>query len=337
MFQIGEFSFVLGQVAHGRGVFDAEAHAFVISAAIISMALTPVVSGLTSPLYNLRRRFSSKEPLESLNLPAGGLADHVVIAGGGRVGQHIARLLRELEVSFVLVEADFRRLQEAKAAGFPCIYGDASQITVLEAAKIDRARQLLITLPAIIPAQAIVRYARRLRPGLPIVARCEGQAQMEALHRLGVYMVILPEFEAGLEIARQALLDLKIPVSQIQRYSDTIRRELYHPISEAREDYHELRQLKMAKDLLELGWARFCATSPMVGRSIRELEIRNRTGTSIVGVLRDGQFQANPAPDFRFATGDLVAIIGNAAQRKSFDEILACAVGQGGDPKGKGG
>jgi CPA2 family monovalent cation:H+ antiporter-2 len=326
MFQIGEFSFVLAQVARASGVFDAGAHSLVISAAIISMAITPVVSGLTAPLYHLRRRFSSKEPLESRNLPEGGLAEHIVIAGGGRVGQHIARMLREIEVPFVLVEADFRRLQEAKAAGFPCIYGDASQTVVLEAAKISRARQLLITLPAIIPAQAIVRHVRRIRPDLHIVARCEGQAQMETLHQMGVYMVILPEFEAGLEIARQALQELKIPISVIQGYSDAIRRELYHPISEALEDYDELRQLKRAKDLLELAWVRFCATSPMVGHSIRELEIRNRTGTSIVGVLREGVFLANPPPEFRFAYGDLVAIIGNAAQRKAFDGMLACSL-----------
>ncbi|MEZ4600407.1 MAG: cation:proton antiporter [Syntrophotaleaceae bacterium] len=334
MFQIGEFSFVLGQVAYARGVFDVEAHSFVISAAIISMAVTPVIAGLTAPIYRLYRRFSSQEPLETLNLPASGLDDHIVIAGGGRVGQHIARLLREIEVPFVLVEADYRRLQDAKAAGFPCIYGDASQPTVLEAARIENARQLLITLPAIVPAQALVRHVRQVRPDLPIVARCEGQEQMEALHRLGVYIVILPEFEAGLEIARQALLELRIPASVIQRYSDTIRRELYHPISEAREDYQELHQLKVAKDLLELGWARFCETSPMVGHSIRELEIRNRAGTSIVGVLRDGAFHANPAPDFRFASGDLVAIIGNAPQRAAFDQMLACGLEQGKTFKG---
>jgi CPA2 family monovalent cation:H+ antiporter-2 len=329
MFQIGEFSFVLGQVAYGRGVFDAEAHSLVISAAIISMAVTPVVAGFTSPLYNLYRRFKTKEPLETLNLPAGGLKDHIVIAGGGRVGQHIARLLREIEVPFVLVEGDFRRLQELKAAGFPCIYGDASQITVIEAAKIDRARQLLVTLPAVIPAQTLVRHVRQERPDLPIVARCEGQDQMETLHRLGVYMVILPEFEAGLEIARQALLELKIPISVIQHYSDTIRGELYHPISQAREDFRELHQLKLARDLLELGWVRFCDTSPMVGHSIGELEIRNRTGTSIVGVLRDGNFKANPPPDFRFSSGDLVAVMGNASQRAAFDEMLACSLEQG--------
>lgn len=326
MFQIGEFSFVLGQVAYASGVFDTNAHSFVIAAAIISMAITPIVSGLTAPIYNLRRRFSAREPLESLNLPEDGLSGHIVIAGGGRVGQHIARLLRAIEVPFVLVEADFRRLQEAKKAGFPCIYGDASQTVVLEAAEISHARQLLITLPGIIPAQTIVRHVRRIRPDLPIVARCEGQAQMETLHKMGVYMVILPEFEAGLEIARQALQELKIPVSVIQDYSDTIRRELYYPISESREDYNELRQLKLAKDLLELGWVRFCPTSPMVGRSIQELEIRNRAGTSIVGVLREGHFQANPPPDFRFASGDLVAIIGNASQRAAFDEMLACSI-----------
>ena len=326
MFQIGEFSFVLAQVGYSGGFIDADVHAYIISATIISMVLTPLLSGLTAPLYALRERFFRGGGLETMNLPREGLQDHVVIAGGGRVGQHIARVLRQIEVPFVIIEMNHRRIQECKAEGFSAIYGDASQHVVLEAAAIDRAQQLLITVPAIVTSRSIVHHVRGMRPDLNIVARAEESVQMEALYGEGVYMVVLPEFEAGLEIARQALLHLQIPTTVIQRYTDGIRRELYHPISEARDDQQEIRQLKNARDLLELAWERLAADSPLAGHSIGEEAIRSRTGVSVVGVLRAGTFIPNPAVDFRFASGDLVSVIGTVQQREAFQRFVTTAV-----------
>jgi len=325
MFQIGEFSFVVAQVGFAGGFFDNEVHAYIISATIISMVLTPLLSGLTTPLYALRKKLFKQEALETMNLPQDGLRDHVVIAGGGRVGQHIARVLQQIEVPFVIVEMDHRRIQECKASNFPSIYGDASQSVVLEAAAIHHAQQLLITVPAIVATRSIVHHVRRERPDLNIVVRAEGGEQMEALYGEGVYMVILPELEAGLEIARQALLHLRIPTTVIQRYTDAIRRELYHPISEARDDQQEIRQLKNARDLLELSWQRLAPESSLSGHSIREGDIRKRTGASVVGVLRSGEFIPNPGADFRFASGDLVSVIGTVQQREAFQTLAATA------------
>ncbi len=299
MFQIGEFSFLLAQVGFGSGALSQENYSFVLSATIISMFLTPLFSGLTAPLYAWRRRLLKNEILETINLPRGGLREHVVIAGGGRVGQHVARVLKQLDVPLVIVETNHKRFEECKTSGFPAIYGDASQSIVLEAAKIEFAQQLLITVPAIIQTQTIVRHARHFHPGLNIVARAEGEEQMRTLYSQGVYMVILPELEAGLEIARQALLHLKMPIPVIQEYTDAIRRELYHPISEAREEHQEIRQLKNAKDLLELSWERLSADNPLTEHTLRELEIRSRTGVSVVGVIRQGKFIPNPEADFQ--------------------------------------
>jgi len=321
MFQIGEFSFVLTQVGYTTGALNEEIHSFLLSATIISMVLTPLVSGLTAPLYALRRRYAKRELLETVNLPKEGLRNHIVIAGGGRVGRHVARILRQIDVPFVIIEMNHRQFEECKSAGFPAIYGDAGQPAVLEGAQVDHAQQLLITVPAVVLTQTIVRHVRRSSPGLNIVVRAEGEEQMKALYAQGVYMVILPELEAGLEITRQALLHINVPVPVIQRYTDSARRGLYHPISEAREDRAEMRRLKHARELLELTWERLVNGSGLTGRTLRELDIRRQTGVSVVGILRKGDFIPNPPADFRFEQGDLVGVIGNAAQRELFVEL----------------
>ncbi|MDD3800679.1 cation:proton antiporter [Desulfuromonas thiophila] len=322
MFQIGEFSFLLAQVGYGSGALGQEHYAFVLSATIISMVLTPLLSGFTAPLYALRQKLFRHESLESINLPREGLQDHVVIAGGGRVGRHIARVLKQLDVPFVIIEVNHRHFEQCRNAGFPTIYGDASKDLVLEAARIEHAQQLLVTMPVVLAAQAIVRHVRRFHPELQIVARSDGEEAMSALYEEGVYMVILPELEAGLEIARQALLHLQIPIPVIQRYTDSIRRELYHPLSEVGDGYQEIRQLKQAKDLLELSWERLPAATPLLGQSLRQLELRRCTGVSVVGVIRQGHFVPNPSADFIFAADDLVAAIGNAEQRKLFSDLV---------------
>ncbi len=329
MFQIGEFSFLLAQIGFSAGALSQSNYSFVISATIISMVLTPIISGFTAPLYQWWRKNSKSEALETINLKESKLSDHIIIAGGGRVGLHVARVLRQLDVPFVIIEAGHRNFEKCKAASFPTVYGDASNQVVLDAAMVTRAQQLLITVPAAIIAQSIVQHAHQLRPDLNIVVRADGEEQMRALYNLGVYMVILPELEAGLEIARQALLHIDVPVHQIQEYTDTIRKELYQPIVDSENDLQEIWQLKNARELLELSWERLEADNPMVGNNLRQLDLRSKAGVSVVGVIRRGTFVPNPDANFTFASGDYVAAIGNAAQRKLFKELKNSVLGAG--------
>ncbi|WP_029918305.1 cation:proton antiporter [Pelobacter seleniigenes] len=314
MFQIGEFSFVLGQVGYDGGFLNADQYSSILAATILSMLMTPLLSGLTAPLYGLKKRYLGGDQLETVNLPAEGLHRHVVIAGGGQVGQYVAQILTRLQVSFVVIELGHQAMEECKRYGYPAIYGDAAQPVVLEAANLAGAQQLLLTIPDITTTEAVVRQARIMAPGISIVARSVGAEQMKALYQDGVSMVILPELEAGLEIARQALLNLKIPLPVIQEFTDSARRDNYQRESLLEADLRTMQLLKNARDLLELTWEELAEQSLLVGHSIRDLNIRQMTGASVVGVLRTGQFIANPPADFIFRAGDIVALMGRSLQ-----------------------
>ncbi len=319
LFQIGEFSFVLARVGISSGSISEELYSLVLTTAIITMLLTPLLSGLAAPLYRLRKRFFQRETLQTINIVSGELQGHVVIAGGGRTGQHVAQVLKRLGLSFVLVELDYYQLEKLKNDGLPVIYGDCGQEAVLEAAGLGRARLLLITLPQIVVSQSIVGIARHLNPDLHIVARAEGVEQMQSLYDLGVYEVVQAEFEAGLEITRQALLHLDLPAQEIQRYTDAVRHELYAPLYQNQYDYKTLAQLHRASELLALTWVE--AGEGLAGHSIGELFIRSRTGASVVGVQRGDTFFPNPEVGFRFEAGDRVAVIGTEEARKSFQKL----------------
>jgi CPA2 family monovalent cation:H+ antiporter-2 len=321
LFQVGEFSFVLARVGLNTNSIGSEMYTLVLNTAIVTMILTPFISGLTAPLYALRNRWFKHEPLQTINLPEDGLYDHVVIAGGGRIGSHVSNVLKHLEIPFVIIEMSYMRFQQLKTGGLPVIYGDASQPIVLEASNIEKARLLLITTPAIVVTQAIVHHVQQINPHLNIVARAEGMEQMATLYSKGVHMVVQPELEAGLELTRQALLNLHVPITEIQNYTDSVRLELYAPLSQSLDDYRAVVQLQSAKGLLDLTWAEVIPESKLNNRTIRELGVRNQTGASIVGVIRQGVFTPNPPADYRFASGDLVAVIGKLQEITVFQEL----------------
>jgi CPA2 family monovalent cation:H+ antiporter-2 len=321
LFQVGEFSFVLARVGISTNSISENLYSLILSTAIITMVLTPLVSGLTTKLYAIKRKRFKSEPIQTMNIPKEGLKDHIIIAGGGRVGAYVAQVLNKLNLDFVIIELDSKRVNSAKAKQYSVIFGDASQQVVLNAAKVLEAKLLIITTPAISVSQAIVEEVRLLNPDLHIVSRAEGEDQMKLLHDRGVYEVVQPEFEASLEITRQALLHLSIPPTTIQEFSDGIRRELYSPIYQNKKEYETITSLKNAVNLLELKWIKLGNNNKMIDKTIKELQIRTNTGVSIVGLMRNNKFEPNPNSDLKFELDDIVAVMGDLHHIKKFEEL----------------
>ncbi|MCA9731670.1 cation:proton antiporter [candidate division KSB1 bacterium] len=322
LFQVGEFSFVLARVGLTTNSLSRDLYSLVLNTALITMILTPLISSLTTPLYALRKRLFKQEPITCQNFPATGLSNHVIIAGGGKVGQYVAQVLQRLKLDFVVVELDYRRVELAKEAQYPVIFGDASQEVVLKAARAEQARLVLSTIPAIITTQAIVDQVRLINPNLHIVVMAESPELMKKFYDQGVYEVVQPDFEAGLEITRQALLHLNIPTTEIHRFTDSVRKELYAPLYQKSTGYASLKNLQNASHLLDLHWVTLPEASPLVGAEIRNLAIRSKTGVSVVGVMRQDNLIPNPDADFRFAGNDIIAVIGDASQLTAFEELV---------------
>ena len=319
--QIGEFSFVLAREGLKSRAIQADFYSMVLSVSVITMIIAPVLSWLALPLYSLKKKFFKGEPVQTVNLPRGGLDRHVIIAGGGRVGFQIASILTTLGFSSIVIEQDFRRFEECKRAGFPVIFGDATQDTVLTGANVCSARLLVVTTPAFSVARDVVAHALSCNRTMKVLARADDVSHLQALYELDVFEAVQPEFEASLEMIRQSLLHLDVPVASIQRISDEIRGKQYSPLrgDDARQAL--LTRVKDTPFLLETSWVEVRRGSGLDGRSISELAVRTRTGASIVGVMRARIFVPNPDADFAFQEGDLVAIIGLPDQKRLFEEL----------------
>jgi len=225
--QVGEFAFVLARVGVNTKSISTELFSLILTTAIITMILTPFLSDLVAPLYALRKRRFKHEPLQTMNFPQNDLHHHVIIAGAGRVGSYVAHVLKSLNVTFVTIEFDSRQIERLRETGIALVYGDAGQSIVLNAARIEQANLLIITTPSTNVTRSIVEKSLQLNPGLKIVARVETTDEIGMLRKLGVKEVIQPEFEAGLEVTRQALLSLNIEADSIRRFTDQVRQESY--------------------------------------------------------------------------------------------------------------
>ncbi len=325
LFQIGEFSFVLARVGVATESIDMDLYNLVLTAAVTTMIMTPLISSQTSRLYALKKKLFRHEPLESVNIPEEGLHDHVVIAGSGRVGFRIAEVLKRLDMSFVLVELDQQRVEQAKQAGFPVVYGDGSHRIVLDALSIQTASLLVVTIPSIVTSQAIIKQARKINQQMRVVARISEPEFFEVFKELRVNDLVYPEFEAGLEMTRQVLFHLHLSPSEIQRQTETMRQEFLAPQLADGEHFRTLGQLCAADLQFDLEWIRLESGNTLINRSIGEAAIRRRTGASVVGVLRNKQLTPNPGPEFRFEKSDMVAIIGAEEARQAFRHFQPAA------------
>lgn len=329
--QIGEFSFIVGQTGVALGVLTQDQYSLILAGALISIVLNPLLFRLLPGAERalrrvpaLWRRLDRHGPAPRLAAPT--LTDHVVIVGAGQVGAHIVTVLERLRVPCLILELDAQRAAEFDRRGIPTLFGDAANSEVLTHAGLDHARTLVVTLPDEAATEMVVATARDLAPDLPIIARAGTREGVRRLDQLGAAEVIHPELEGGLEVVRHTLLTLGFPASQVQPFTDAVRRDHYDTAISTAGERHALDQLRNTVRGVDLVWRRLDAPSPLVGQTLMEANVRQRTGASVIAIIRGQQILPNPKSGVPFQAGDLIGLMGDSPQIAAFDDLFAAAV-----------
>lgn len=312
--QVGEFSFVLARTGVQTGSIDQSIFSLILAVAVITMFVTPLMANVVDPLYRRFGDFMQAKSPRQFSMETTHLQNHIVIAGGGEIGQRIGEILQEFGLQFVIIELDSYREERLREAGLPVIYGDAAQPVVLEAAGIHRASLVAITTPNAAVCNAIVTHTRQINPEVDIVARAVNVSHLEKLYQLGVYEVVQSDFEVSLELTRQALLHLDVPESKVQQFISVIHQNYYKPLYESSELHQTVSQLEAETGSLGLYWLHIPKDSPLSGRNISEEQIRTKTGASIIAIIREEELIPNPAPEMRMSPGDRLGVLGTAEQ-----------------------
>ncbi len=204
--QIGEFSFVLAEVARQHGLIDNALFQPLVSSAVVSLMLTPYliraaphVATAVSTVLGLR----SRELTHDRGLPRTG-SPRVIVVGYGPAGQAVVRALKESDAEFLVLDLNPRTVV-AKRMSVPMHYGDATRREILERAGIAKARAVIVTVPDPGAARTIVSQARQLAPGVPIVARGRYHMHMASLRDAGAGTAVDEEVLVGTQLAAEAV------------------------------------------------------------------------------------------------------------------------------------
>jgi len=216
--QIGEFSFVLVQVAKAAGHIGEEVYNATLAASVITILMNAALVRYV-PGWFVQRRLDHT-PHETAHWPLEGepLQQHVVLCGFGRVGSSLGKALDAFGLSYVVIDRNpdiIRRLQVRHTA---CLYGDASHRELLVKARAADASLIIVALPEIEPAALTVGRMRDLNPKVQILARAHGLAEAERLGALGATEVIQPEVEASATLIRHTLTWFGVPKDRILDY-----------------------------------------------------------------------------------------------------------------------
>ncbi|GIU78793.1 MAG: sodium/hydrogen exchanger [Bryobacteraceae bacterium] len=204
---IGEFSFVLARAGIRGGFISKETYDFVLICTILSIAVAPLVASLALPLGRWwRRRFPPPKNVRHFETPRELLRDHILVAGYGRTGRAVAGVLRAAGLPVVIIELNHAIFNDIRADGVPALWGDVTSEEILRAAGLKNARLLILTVPDGDVVRLATERARKLAPHVPVIARAARVQLLDELRRLGAASAVLPEFEAGMEMARQAML-----------------------------------------------------------------------------------------------------------------------------------
>ncbi len=322
--QVGEFSFVLLGVAGEAGLITPLLSQRFIAAAVVTLLISPFLIRYAPML--------SGWVSERLNHPGATLPDdsdsppdeqgrRVVVIGFGPAGQTLIRLLRSLDVPFVAVDSNPSSALEAKRRGEPIIYGDATRPQVLAHLRVDEARLVAIAISDPLATLRIVSRIRSMAPDTPILARTRYVREVDRLSAAGATIVVAEEFEGSIELVARALENFDIPMGAIARFTEALREEGYDAIRAPA----ALPIDPWVMELLEHTNTEWIEVPfDIEGRpTLGELDIRARTGGSILVVERGTDSFTNPSPDFALEAGDRLLVLGGSENLLRLRQLLA--------------
>ena len=213
--QIGEFSFILAGLGVSLGLMPEDGRSLILAAALISIAVNPLVFRAIGPLQAWLRENSAlarrleipDDPLSQLPTTTDHkyLSGQVVLVGYGRVGRRISDALLAHGVPHVVAEQDRERVEQLRERGIAAVYGDASEPAVLIQAHVMNADMLVVATPDPIAARQMITTARTLNPSIEVVLRTHNEEEAQMLEQEGLGRVFLGEGELARGMLQYAL------------------------------------------------------------------------------------------------------------------------------------
>ncbi len=317
--QVGEFAFILATVGSAYALLSDDVEQIFLAVSVITMAGTSFMISAAPRVADLFLKLPIPIPLQQGLFPKVSmtpstkktLKDHVVIVGFGINGRNVARATRHAGIPYNIIEMNADTVRAERNNGEAIYYGDATQEAVLKQADADQARTIVIVIAEASSTRRIAGLARQLNPKAQIIARTRYVNEMKALYELGANEVIPEEFETSVEIFTRVLTKYLVP-----------KNEIAHLIAEIREDgYQVFRKMSGMDNLtvadlhlhlndIEITPVFVSSESALVGKTLAEIDLRKKTGLTLLAIRRDSQLMTEINADTEILDNDELFLIG---------------------------
>ena len=327
--QAGEFSFVILALGQEQNLISGDILQIILSVCLLSMLFASFVI----PFNGRIARYISKEYLKNseklvnkIEASSEDFSDHVIICGYGRGGQYLGRFLKEENISFIAIDMDLNRVNDAANAGEKVMYGDASRRVVLRAAGIERAKALVIAYSDDRSSLKVLNIIREIYPDLPVIVRTRDESSIQQLQDAGATDVVPEVLESSLMLASHALVLLDVPLARVIKKIRAFRNERYKIFrgyfmgsSEASDDLQ-------GQDQLQLHSIEVKNNFYLLNKLINEIPF-DRFSVEVQHLRRPNMLEDIEARfDIRLNEGDIIVILGLPRDLIEFEKFTITGV-----------
>jgi len=313
--QVGEFSFILSKTGVEHGLLVGNIYQMFLSFSILSMAATPFIIALAPRAADIilrlplpKRLISGFYPVPEIKVKS--KKDHLIIIGFGVNGRNVARAARLSGIPYAIIEMNPETVRNEQAQGEPIYYGDSTQEVVLQHANIKDARIVVTAINDPAATRRITEIIRRLNPKVHLIVRTRYFQEMKPLYKLGANEVIPEEFETSVEIFTRVLTKYLIPRDEIEALVAEIRSDGYEMFRSLLKESSSFSDLDLQLPDVEISTLRVVESSPLVGKSLAEIELRKKYGVTVLAIRRNSQILSNPNVNMPFCANDVLFVLG---------------------------
>jgi CPA2 family monovalent cation:H+ antiporter-2 len=308
--QAGEFGFVLLALATEERLLPSNLQSPVLASMVLSMLATPFIVMYSNRIV---MRLSASDwlmqsvAMTSIARRAINTERHVIIAGYGRSGQNLARILEGELIPYMALDLDPDRVRQATAAGQTVVFGDAARLQSLMAAGLARAAAVVVSYHDTASAMKILRLVQAHAPTVPVIVRTIDDADLEKLRAAGATEVVPESVEGSLMLASHALALVGVPMRRVIRVVQDQRdarygllRGYFHGADDDTVD--DLQTARLLSVTLPAG-------GECVGKTLAEQAL-HAVGVTVVALRRASGAMTKPADDVVLGAGDTLVLAG---------------------------
>jgi CPA2 family monovalent cation:H+ antiporter-2 len=308
--QAGEFGFVLLTLGAANRLIDPQWLSPVLASMVLSMMATPllilysnrIVMKLSATDWLMQSVAMTTIAKRSINTAA-----HVIIAGYGRSGQNLARILEGERIPYMALDLDPDRVRQAAAAGQSVVFGDAARLQSLMAAGLARASAVVVSYQDTASAMKILRLVQEHAPKVPVIVRTIDDSEMEKLRAAGATEVVPEAIEGSLMLASHALALVGVPMRRVIRVVQDQRdarygllRGYFHGADDDTVD--DLQTARLLSVTLP-------AAAASIGQSLADQAL-HAVGVTVVSVRRASGAVTRPDEALVLGAGDTLVLSG---------------------------